>query len=129
MPGGPAKPGRVWAIAGLLCCALLAAPAPAQQLGPPVAPAAPQLGLPVATAGAPAADDGAALLRATAMPITLPIALRLSLTTNLDIAQAREFVAQAGIALDRARAGYLPTFNLGSAYNHHEGNIQKTEGN
>jgi outer membrane protein TolC len=63
------------------------------------------------------------------MPISLPIALRLAQTTNLDIAQAREFLAQANAALTQANATALPTINLGSAYNTHDGNIQKTEGN
>ncbi len=63
------------------------------------------------------------------VPINLPTALRLALTSNLEIAQARELVAQASARLDRARVALLPNFNIGSAYNHHEGNIQKTEGN
>src|SRR5207244_10839635 len=63
------------------------------------------------------------------LPITLPAALRLAQTSNLDIAQAREVVAQARAALDRAKVQLLPNFNLGSTYSHHEGNIQKTEGN
>jgi outer membrane protein TolC len=75
------------------------------------------------------AEDAASILASTAMPISLPVALRLSQANNLDIAQGREIVAQAGVALTRARAGFLPTFNLGSAYVHHEGTIQKTEGN
>jgi outer membrane protein TolC len=78
---------------------------------------------------APALDDVAAALQQSAMPISLPAALQLSVTNNIDIAQAREFVRQGGITLSRARMALLPTFNLGSAYNQHEGNIQKTEGN
>jgi outer membrane protein TolC len=73
--------------------------------------------------------ETAAMLQETALPMSLPLALRLSLTQNLDVAQAREFVAQGAIALNRARIGFLPTFNIGSQYVHHEGTIQKTEGN
>jgi outer membrane protein TolC len=62
-------------------------------------------------------------------PVSLLTALRLGLTTNLDIAQARETVNQAQARLDKARVSLLPNFNLGSQYLHHEGNIQKTEGN
>jgi outer membrane protein TolC len=51
------------------------------------------------------------------------------LASNLEIAQAREAVVQAQARLDKAKVVILPNFNLGSAYNHHEGNIQKTEGN
>ena len=37
------------------------------------------------------------------MPITLPTALQLAQTNNLDIAQARQVIAQAQAALERAR--------------------------
>lgn len=62
-------------------------------------------------------------------PISLPAALRLASTSNLNIAQAREAAVQAQARLDRAQVSFLPNFNIGSAYNDHEGNIQKTEGN
>jgi outer membrane protein TolC len=64
-----------------------------------------------------------------AMPLSLPAALRLVQTTNLDIAQAREVVNQTRAALDRANVAILPTFNIGSTYVHHEGNLQATAGN
>jgi outer membrane protein TolC len=63
------------------------------------------------------------------VPIDLFTALRLAQTTNLDIAQAREVVEAARAAQLRARVQFLPNFNLGSAYTHHEGPAQKTEGN
>ncbi len=63
------------------------------------------------------------------VPITLPTALRLAQLANLDIARARAVVDQAQAALRRANVGWLPNVGLGSAYNDHEGNIQKTEGN
>jgi outer membrane protein TolC len=63
------------------------------------------------------------------LPIDLRIALRLSLTSNLDIAQAREVVNQAQARRQAADVVVLPNFNLGAAYNSHEGNISKTEGN
>jgi outer membrane protein TolC len=59
----------------------------------------------------------------------LPTALRLAQLSNPEIGQARAVVGQAQAALQRAKAGWLPHVNLGSAYSHHEGNIQKTEGN
>src|SRR5262249_2522393 len=65
----------------------------------------------------------------TAVPLTLPTALRLAQLANPDIAQARAVVDQAQAALRRANVGWLPGVNLGSAYSHHDGNIQKTEGN
>jgi outer membrane protein TolC len=64
-----------------------------------------------------------------AMPIALPVALRLAQTTNLDIAQAREVVNAAGAASSRANALILPDFTLPADYTYHNGNIQKTEGN
>jgi outer membrane protein TolC len=76
-----------------------------------------------------AAADAAAAGMPGALPISLPVALRLAWVANLDIAQAREVVAQARAALQRAQVAVLPNFNLGSTYTHHEGNIQKTEGN
>jgi outer membrane protein TolC len=64
-----------------------------------------------------------------AMALSLPVALRLVQTTNLDIAQAREFLNQAQAALERANLAVIPNFNLGNTYVAHNGNIQRTEGN
>src|SRR5262249_18274698 len=95
---------------------------------PPCAPAQPppagrEVGAPAAPAGeAPCDPDGP-------VPITLGAALRLAQLANLDIAQAREVVAQAQAALLRAQAGVLPSIGLGTTYTKHEGQIQKTEGN
>src|ERR1019366_4950614 len=69
-------------------------------------------------------DDDARLL-----PIDLGTALRLARTSNLDIGQAREVVGQSRLQLQAAYAQILPTLNMGSTYTHHEGKIQKTEGN
>jgi outer membrane protein TolC len=66
---------------------------------------------------------------APGMPINFEAALRLALTANLDIAQARELVNQARARLARGEVQMIPNFNIGMTYNHHEGNIQKTEGN
>ncbi len=63
------------------------------------------------------------------VPITLAAVLQLTEASNLDIAQAREAVNQALAALLRAEVQVLPNFSLGSTYAHHEGTIQKTEGN
>lgn len=64
-----------------------------------------------------------------AAPITLAAALQLAEAGNLDIAQAREVVAQAQAALLRAQVQVLPNLALGSNYVNHQGQIQKTEGN
>jgi outer membrane protein TolC len=78
--------------------------------------------------GIPVAE-GAAPDKRPSLPIDFPTALRLTLTSNLDIAQAREVVNQARARQQAADVTALPNFNLGSAYNQHEGNISKTEGN
>ncbi len=101
-----------------------AAPAP-ERLPPPRKLGSQTPGATSADYTAEAADCGIK----GAMPISLPVALRLAGTTNLDIAQAREVVAAAGAALQRANVSWMPNFNLGSTYAEHEGNIQKTEGN
>jgi outer membrane protein TolC len=62
-------------------------------------------------------------------PINLPAALRLALTVNLDIGQAREAVNAARAAMQRAKVSFLPNANIGSTYTRHDGNIAKTEGN
>jgi outer membrane protein TolC len=141
LPGAGAP--RTLAVAGamLTCCAVLLAPAPAQQLLAPqpieagigFPPPRPVQFAPIVvvqdTVVLPEIADVATVLRNSAQPISLPAALRLSMTTNIDIAQAREYVNQAGIGLSRARMQFLPTFNIGSAYTHHEGTVAKTEGN
>jgi outer membrane protein TolC len=63
------------------------------------------------------------------VPINLPAALRLAVTANLDVAQAREAVNQARARQLHGDVLALPNFNLGVIYTHHEGNIAKTEGN
>lgn len=70
-----------------------------------------------------------ALMLDRVLPITLPAALQLAELSNLDIAQAREVVNQARAAQMQARAMALPNLQQSNAYNHHEGQIQKTEGN
>ncbi|HLJ95175.1 MAG TPA: TolC family protein [Gemmataceae bacterium] len=74
-------------------------------------------------------SEGANPDKRPALPIDFRTALRLTITSNLDIAQAREFVNQARARQQAAEVMALPNLNLGSAYNHHEGNIAKTEGN
>jgi outer membrane protein TolC len=64
-----------------------------------------------------------------ALPIDLPTALRLAQGANLDIGQARQTVDQAQALLAAARSTFLPNFNIGDIWSHHEGNIAKTEGN
>jgi outer membrane protein TolC len=66
---------------------------------------------------------------AVIFPITLPVALRLAQTNNLDIAQARQVVAQAQAVLERARVQVLPNVTFFSTYVDHEGKIQQAVGN
>jgi outer membrane protein TolC len=63
-----------------------------------------------------------------AMPIDLPTALRLAQTTNLDVARAREVVAQTQAQLSRARSLLLPNYNYGTTYLDHEGHLQQQGG-
>jgi outer membrane protein TolC len=63
-----------------------------------------------------------------AEPMSLPVAMRLAELNNLDIALARAALLQARAAQQRVEVAWLPTFNLGSTWSHHEGQIQKTEG-
>jgi outer membrane protein TolC len=67
--------------------------------------------------------------QAPAVGVTLPDVLRVAVLSNLDIAQARAVVAQAQAARQRALVMALPNATFGSAYNNHQGAIQKTEGN
>jgi outer membrane protein TolC len=62
------------------------------------------------------------------MPIDLPTALRLAQTTNLDVARARQVVAQAQAQLDRAKVMALPNINYGSTYVDHAGHLQQSSG-
>lgn len=63
------------------------------------------------------------------LPIDLQSALCLAQTANLEIAQAREFVNVVQAAQLRADVLVLPNLTLGTNYVHHEGQIQRTEGN
>jgi outer membrane protein TolC len=94
-------------------------PGPTQESLPPPSRLVPAL--PVAPGTAPD--------RRAPLPINFPTALRLATTSNLDIAQARQVVNQTRALQQAADVAILPNFNLGSAYNQHEGNISKTEGN
>jgi outer membrane protein TolC len=70
------------------------------------------------------AGDGDAVFQ-----ITLLDALRLASLANLDVAQARLVVDRARVAVKGAMTRALPDLTLGSTYVHHEGQIQRTEGN
>src|SRR5579871_2417190 len=88
---------RALVAAGLLAvAAALRAPAGAQQ-APPVRFLAPVGLAEPAPVDAPPLDAEAARLQAAALPIALPVALRLSVANNLDVARARETSVQAGI--------------------------------
>jgi outer membrane protein TolC len=92
---------------------------PAQETLPPPQPQVPAI--PV--------SDGSIPNKRPSLPIDFRTAMRLTLTSNLDIAQAREVVNQARARQLAAEVTVLPNFNLGSEYTQHEGNISKTEGN
>jgi len=127
VPRPPELPTRrpFWRRLGMACVAalLLCRAAFAQQPAgpdklPPPRPTLPEL-----------PDVGRVGYDGPAVPITLAAALEIALAANLDIAQARAAVDQARAALLRARTLGLPNLALGSTYTHHEGQIQKTEGN
>jgi outer membrane protein TolC len=94
---------------------------------------APETPLPVpraaGTAIAPLSQIAIPGIPDRAVPITFPAALQLAELANLDIAQAREVVNQAIAVRTRGLAMTLPNIQTGASYNHHEGQIQKTEGN
>ena len=62
-------------------------------------------------------------------PLTSRPRLRLAQTANLNIAQARTVIDQYRALQQKANVTAIPNFVIGSEYIHHEGNIQKTEGN
>jgi outer membrane protein TolC len=63
------------------------------------------------------------------MPISFLAALRLSQVRDLDIAQAQEVMNQFRVNYAHSLAAWLPSFNIGSTYTYHTGEISKTEGN
>ena len=130
------KKGR--GVALLLMLAVLAPSARAQQpleapagakLGLPASMSGPRLEGPMLPAGTAPQLNGYTLEESRLMPIDLGTALRLARTNNLDISQAREIVGLSRLQLQLAQAQVLPNLNMGSTYTHHEGKIQKTEGN
>src|SRR5262245_14206541 len=71
---------------------------------PNVKPQQPEMLGPPSAASPSTPDD----IAANAIPISLPAAIRLAQTSNLEIAQAREVVSRARAGLDRARVMILP---------------------
>ena len=63
------------------------------------------------------------------LPIDFMAALHLAQTANLTIAQARTVIDQYRALQQRANVTAIPNFVIGSEYIHHEGQLQKTEGN
>src|SRR5207244_1817471 len=61
-------------------------------------------------------------------PIDLATALRLADADNLQVALAREQVAQAMARVDAADVLWLPSLRGGVSYNRHEGAIQAVAG-
>ena len=72
--------------------------------------------------------DTAARAAEESMPIDLPTALRLGGANHLQIALARERIAEAAARLDRAEVLWIKSINLGLGYNRHDGRLQETEG-
>lgn len=60
--------------------------------------------------------------------IDLPTALRLAGAQNLDVAIARERLAEARAAQERAREQFFPWLSPGATYRRHDGKIQRVEG-
>jgi outer membrane protein TolC len=126
--GGPGPAGALLALVVLPAAGFTQAALPPPAVIPAVPP--PQaVRLEPRIEEVPAEGSGCLADGPVGLPINLPAALRLAQTSNLDIAQAREAVNRAQAALLRAEVAVLPNFDLGSLYNHHEGNIAKTEGN
>lgn len=129
------------AAAALLACATALLPAappsatgpPRAAFGVPKAPARAAFGaaqtLPMPREAPAGLPDDMAWLRDGVMPIDLATALRLSESTNLDIAQSRTTLAAARARLGGAQVLMLPTLNIGSTYLNHQGQIQRVEGN
>jgi len=145
----PGTPTVAWVSVAVLIT-ILALPCVAQELPPPrpLPPASPPPSMEtnrtppegangVPTAACAAGETGPLILPPgpTAPPptpaigVTLPDVLRLAFVSNLDIEQARLVVERARATRLRARSTMLPNLNLGSTYVHHEGQIQRTEGN
>ncbi|MCP4260621.1 MAG: TolC family protein [Planctomycetes bacterium] len=61
--------------------------------------------------------------------IDLPTALRLASVQNYKIAVAMEKIAEASAQVDQSKVLLLPTVTVGASYDHHEGEIQETNGN
>jgi outer membrane protein TolC len=61
-------------------------------------------------------------------PIDLPTALRLANASNLDVALARERINASYARVEGAEALWLPNLNAGTAYQLHEGTIQRAAG-
>lgn len=62
------------------------------------------------------------------LPIDFATAMRLSGADNLDVRAAVHRVAEANANYSAAKVAWLPNLNLGASFNHHEGEIQSTEG-
>lgn len=130
-----------WPTAAVLlgCAAALLPAAPPEAAQPPRAafgtpgPARAAFGtpvtLPMPREAAPRLPEDMAWLRDGVMPVDLATVLRLSESTNLDIAQARSALAAARARLSGAQVTFLPSFNIGSTYLNHQGQIQRVEGN
>jgi outer membrane protein TolC len=115
MIGAAALAGVAVLALGLYLPRGCAQPAPADTLPPP---------RPV-TEGQPPSHAGDEM----AVPISLPLALRLAVTNNLDIAMAREFVERTQAWRERARFLILPNASAGGIYVDHDGRIQQAVGN
>lgn len=140
----PRKAGLVGS--GLACLALCAASPQAHAPRGPTGPAleaarAPQEALPRAlpddirqleALAPPTPPEGALGMplvpEQAIQPIDLPGALRLAGANDLDIAIARERVAQALAELQQARVQWLPSIYIGPNWIRHDGQVQTVQG-
>ncbi len=62
------------------------------------------------------------------LPVDFPAVLRLAGADNWNVKIAQERICEAVARYNEARVSWLPSLNLGIGYNHHEGEIQATDG-
>lgn len=85
-------------------------------------------GEPNSTATQSPAVTGLAAAPNQSFSIDLPTSLQLAGADNWNVRLARERINQANAQYTAARTLWLPTISFGLGYNHHEGQIQSTQG-
>jgi outer membrane protein TolC len=77
----------------------------------------------------PSISRSHSILRAEVSPIDLNTALRLAGVQNPELLVARQLVLEAVAQRQLAAAQFIPSFNGGSSYDSHTGNLQQSNGN